>query len=157
MARYNKIFAALDGGETQEAVVRRALSIAHDNNSQVLFGYVIDVTRFATAGVGEEDMEETNKRLLHEKLERYLIRSEKDECIPSVELRVKSGSVDEVLLHEFIKSFEPDLVICGVRGLSDFKYALVGSVSTNLVRHANCDVLVVRPEAIEDVDLSEYE
>lgn len=157
MARYNKIFAALDGGETQEAVVRRALSIAHDNNSRVLFGYVIDVTRFATAGVGEEDLEETSKRLLREKLERYLARSEKDECIPSVELQVKSGSVDEVLIHEFIKSFEPDLVICGVRGLSDFKYALVGSVSTNLVRHANCDVLVVRPEAIEDVDLSEYE
>lgn len=157
MARYSKIFAALDGAATQEAVVRRTLSIAHDNNSEVLFGYVIDSTRFSTGGVGDEELEETNKRLLREKLERYFARSEKDECIPSVELQVKTGDIGEVLMHEFIKPFSPDLIICGARGLSDVKYAFVGSVSTSLVRHAECDVLVVRPEAIEDVDLSEYE
>ena len=51
----------------------------------------------------------------------------------------------------------PDLVICGVRGLSNIKYAFVGSTSTFLVRHMECDVLVVRPEAIEEIDESEYE
>ena len=47
-------------------------------------------------------------------------------------------------------------MICGVRGLSNIKYAFVGSVSTYLVRHMPCDVLVVRPEAIEQVDDEEY-
>ena len=37
MARYKKILAALDGGETRLAVARRALSLAHDNEADVLF------------------------------------------------------------------------------------------------------------------------
>ena len=48
-------------------------------------------------------------------------------------------------------------MICGVRGLSGIKYAFVGSVSTFLVRHMECDVLVVRPEAIEEIDEADYE
>jgi len=43
-----------------------------------------------------------------------------------------------------------------VRGLSSIKYAFVGSVSTYLIRHCECDVLVVRPEAIEDIPYDEY-
>ena len=59
-------------------------------------------------------------------------------------------------MDDLIKPFNPDLVICGVRGLSSIKYAFVGSISTHLVRHVECDVLVVRPEAIEQVDDAEY-
>ena len=51
MARYNKIFAALDGGATQEAVVRRAFSIAHDNGAEVLFGHVIDSVPYEANGI----------------------------------------------------------------------------------------------------------
>ena len=35
------------------------------------------------------------------------------------------------------KAAEADLVVCGVRGLSGVKYALVGSVSTHLIRHSS--------------------
>ena len=67
------------------------------------------------------------------------------------------GRISETLEDEIIKPFDPDLVICGVRGLSNIKYAFVGSVSTHLVHHMSCDVLVVRPESIEDVPYEEYE
>ena len=157
MAKYNRIFAALDGSASQEAVARRTLSIAHDNNAEVLFGYVIDSSRFDTGGVGDEDLIAVNERNLRTDLARYLNRAEKDECVPSVNLKVGIGNIAETLMKDFIEPFNPDLVICGVRGLSNIKYAFVGSVSTHLIRHTNCDVLVVRPEAIEDVDLSEYE
>ncbi|MEG0505053.1 MAG: universal stress protein, partial [Raoultibacter sp.] len=40
----------------------------------------------------------------------------------------------------------PDLVICGERGLSNIKYAFVGSVSTHLIRSVRCDVLVVKQD-----------
>ena len=59
-------------------------------------------------------------------------------------------------MNAIIKPFKPDLVICGVRGLSSIKYAFVGSVSTYLVRHMECDVLVVRPEAIDEIPEDEY-
>ena len=156
MAKYNRIFAALDGGDTQEAVARRTLSIAHDNHAEVLFGHVLDDTLLQTGGVGSAEIAQAKKEAIEKALVRYLTRASQDECVPSVEVKVDAGRIEETMMDKFIKPFEPDLVICGVRGLSNIKYAFVGSVSTYLVRHVECDVLVVRPEAIEQVDDAEY-
>ena len=68
-----------------------------------------------------------------------------DECISSVEVKVDAGRIDDVL-GDMALEFNPDLVICGVRGLSNLKYAFVGSTSTFLIRNMSCDVLVVKPE-----------
>ena len=45
------------------------------------------------------------------------------------------------LLFDVVK---PDLVLCGARGLSSIKYALLGSISTFLLRNTDCDILVVK-------------
>lgn len=156
MARYRRIFAALDGGDTQEAVARRALSIAHDNNAEVLFGHVLDDTVLQTGGVGTNEVAQAKKAAIEKDLERYFTRASQDECVPSVELKVTVGRIQDAMVNDLINPFDPDLVICGVRGLSNIKYAFVGSVSTHLVHHMKCDVLVIRPEAIEAVDDDEY-
>ena len=155
MARYNKVFAALDDGDTRLAVARRALSIAHDNNAEVLLGHVISNSALELAGVDGDEIADKSKQAIEESLERQLSRAKNDKCIPSVEVKVKAGRIEESLA-EFAKEFAPDLVICGVRGLSNMKYAFVGSVSTYLVRHMECDVLVVRPEAIDEIDEADY-
>ncbi len=155
MARYNRIFAALDDGGTRLAVARRTLSIAHDNNAEVLFAHVMNGADLKHAGVDLDEIAARNKQSVEESLERQLTRAKGDECIPSVEVRVKVGRIEEELT-DMAKEYNPDLVICGVRGLSDVKYAFVGSVSTHLVRHMECDVLVVRPEAIEEIDEGDY-
>lgn len=155
MARYNKIFAALDDGDTRLAVARRTLSIAHDNNAEVLFGHAISGSMLEQAGVKGDEIAEKSKRAIEESLERQLTRALHDDCVPSVEVKVKAGRTEDVL-SAFAKEFKPDLVICGVRGLSNMKYAFVGSVSTFLVRHMECDVLVVRPEAIDEIDEADY-
>ena len=158
MARYNKIFAALDGGDTQLAVARRALSIAHDNNAEVLFVHAIETIAERNWKNDEEVAEAFEKvRLgIEESLDKQLSRARRDDCIPSVTVEVKPGRV-ETALENAAKKAGADLVVCGVRGLSSVKYAFVGSVSTHLIRHMDCDVLVVHPEAIEDIDEAEYE
>lgn len=156
MARYNKIFAALDGSEAQVAVARRTLSIAHDNNAHVLFGHVIDTSRFETGGLGNDEIVANKQKAIEESIGRQLSRSRQDECVPSVEVKVAMGPINDTMMDDLIKPFNPDLVICGVRGLSNIKYAFVGSVSTHLVHHCPCDVLVVRPEAIEELPEEEY-
>ena len=152
MARYNKIFAALDGGATQEAVARRALSIAHDNNAEVLFGHVIDSVPYEANGIDFAALSEDGRQRIEEALEPYFTRARGDECIPSMELKVRAGRVSETLIETLIDPFNPDLVICGVRGLSTIKYAFVGSVSTHLIRNVKCDVLVVRPEVLDEFE-----
>lgn len=149
MARYNRIFAALDGASTQEAVVRRALSIAHDNNAEVVFGHIIDSVPYEASGIDFAALSEDGRLRIEEAMEPYFTRARNDECIPSIDVRVRAGRVAETLIEALINPYDPDLVICGVRGLSNIKYAFVGSVSTNLIRNVNCDVLVVRPEVLE--------
>jgi nucleotide-binding universal stress UspA family protein len=51
--------------------------------------------------------------------------------------------VDEVLNH--LEQHPTDLLVVGSRGLSAARRLLLGSVSTALVNHAPCPVLVVRP------------
>ncbi len=150
MARYNKIFAAIDGGSTQEAVVRRALSIAHDNNAEVMFGHVIDSVPYEANGIDFAALSEDGRQRIEAAMEKYFTRARNDECIPSIDIQVLAGRVAETLVEALIKPYNPDLVICGVRGLSNIKYAFVGSVSTNLIRNVDCDVLVVRPETLEE-------
>ena len=156
MARYRKIFAALDGGEATEAVARRALSIAHDNNAEVLFGHVIDTSKFETGGLGHDQIVANKKASLMQLMKRQLDRASKDECVPSVDVKVAMGPIIDTMMNDLIEPYDPDLIICGVRGLSNIKYAFVGSVSTHLVRHAKCDVLVMRPETIEEIPEHEY-
>ena len=150
MARYNRIFAALDGATTQEAVVRRALSIAHDNNAEVIFGHIIDSVPYEANGIDFAALVEDGRLRIEEAMEPYFTRARNDECIPSIDVQVRAGRITETLIEALIKPFNPDLVICGARGLSNIKYAFVGSVSTYLIRNMKCDVLVIRPETLEE-------
>jgi nucleotide-binding universal stress UspA family protein len=52
---------------------------------------------------------------------------------------------DEILAH--LEEHPTDLLVIGSRGLSTAKRILLGSVSTAMVTHAPCPVLVVRPRA----------
>ena len=58
----------------------------------------------------------------------------------------KKKPADNTLQKQLIEPTEPDLVICGERGLSNIKYVFVGSVSTYLIRNVRCDVLVVKQD-----------
>lgn len=149
MARYNRIFASLDGASTQEAVVRRALSIAHDNNAEVLLGHVIDSVPYEANGIDFRALCDDGLERIEEALEPLLTRARGDDQIPKVDVQVRAGRVTDALAEALIIPFDPDLVVCGARGLSNIKYAFVGSVSTFLIRNMECDVLVVKPESFE--------
>ena len=54
--------------------------------------------------------------------------------------------VDEILTH--LEQHPTDLFVIGSRGLSTAKRLLLGSVSSAVVNHAPCPVLVVRPTGV---------
>jgi len=58
-------------------------------------------------------------------------------------LHDKSFSVVETILDQAVAN-NVDLIIIGTRGLTGFKKLLIGSVSSAVVSHAHCAVLVVR-------------
>jgi nucleotide-binding universal stress UspA family protein len=64
-----------------------------------------------------------------------------------VETRVVRGRPGSTLVDEAI-ALQPDLVVVGSRGHGPFASLLLGSVSTELVDHAPCPVLVARHSAV---------
>jgi len=53
------------------------------------------------------------------------------------------SSVVETIINHAVKE-NVDLIVVGTRGLGGFKKMLLGSVSSGIVSHAHCPVLVVR-------------
>lgn len=141
---YRRIFAAIDGSSTQDAVIERALALASENGAELLLGHVVDTLPSDVGGTNYQLLAAEEESILRERLAPVFERAEADANIPSCDLRVGVGRVGDVLVDELIKESEPDLVICGERGYSDFKYAFVGSVSKHLIREVRCDVLVVK-------------
>ncbi len=144
MAQYARIFAALDGASTQEAVADRAIALAADNGAALLFGHVIDSVPTEPDGLDYEKLCEEGASHIETALAWQLRCARENPAIPSVEVQLRAGRVTETLVDQLVDPFEPDLVVCGERGLSNIKYAFVGSVSTYLIRHLRCDVLVVK-------------
>ena len=48
------------------------------------------------------------------------------------------------MITEIVNSKDYDLVVLGTRGMSVFKELFLGSVSTKVMHHAKCPVMVVR-------------
>lgn len=63
----------------------------------------------------------------------------------SVVIEFVIGKVQETIQH-MIAMYQPSLLICGTRGLSEFKGMLLGSVSKYCLQHSPVPVAVVRPE-----------
>lgn len=146
MAQYKRIFAALDGASTQDAVAHRAASLARRYKADLMFGHVIDSVPYEANGIDFAALCDDGLRRIEAALSDVLSQLRADEAVPSVDVQVRAGRVADTLAESLIEPFNPDLVICGARGLSNIKYAFVGSVSTHLIRNVDCDVLVVKPQ-----------
>ena len=113
---YTKVFVSLDGTEQQDFVLARAIKVAANNGAKLIIGHVIDSTALESAGSYPVDL---------------------------------VNGLEEAFKNSIAKQLEeakanPDMVLCGARGLSSIKYALLGSISTFLLRNTDCDILVVK-------------
>ena len=141
---YDKILVTLDGTETQRKVLGRAIIVAANNNAELYIGHVIDSTALEAAGTYPGELIATLEKSFRESIAADVAKARSEDSIRKVEVIVKAGRIRETLKEEMIDVIQPDLIICGARGLSSIKYALLGSISTYLTRNAKCDTLVIK-------------
>ncbi len=146
---YKRIFAAIDGSATEDAVIERALEIASNYGAEILFGHVVDSLPSDMNSTNAKLLAEEEERLMRERLAPVFQRVDESPSISGCDFCLRVGRVADVLMEDLIEPFDPDLVICGERGYSNFKYAFVGSVSKRIVHDAKCDVLVVKPKELQ--------
>ena len=68
--------------------------------------------------------------------------------VKDVETRLEFGSPKSIIPKKLAHEINADLIMSGTSGLNAVERFIVGSVSESIVRHAPCDVLVVRTEEL---------
>jgi nucleotide-binding universal stress UspA family protein len=133
-----RIVVGFDGSEHARKALERAAELAGGETSIAIVS-AAGVTKFLGGGTSPIDPadEEARATALDE------ARSFMEERgIEAVFVR-GTGNAADVILEEAEES-GADLIIIGTRGNNVAKRLLLGTVSTNVVHHAPCDVLIVR-------------
>ena len=131
---YSKVFVSLDGTEQQDFVLARAIKVAANNGAKLYIGHVIDSTALESAGSYPVDLINGLEEAFRNSIAEQVEEAQANPDIAGVEIIVRAGRIRETLKDEMLDVIKPDLVMCGARGLSSIKYALLGSISTFLLR-----------------------
>ena len=123
---YTKVFVSLDGTEQQDFVLARAIKVAANNGAKLIIGHVIDSTALESAGSYPVDLVNGLEEAFKNSIAKQLEEAKANPDIPEVEVMIRAGRIRETLKDEMLDVVKPDLVLCGARGLSSIKYALLG-------------------------------
>jgi nucleotide-binding universal stress UspA family protein len=146
-SHFPTIAAAIDGSPQGHAALDAAIDLAQHYGSEltvlavapIIPVYVAPAEPLVLGGVPTSDLPR------YRELVEAAVKQARAAGVKSVSGVAYEGVVvDEILMH--LEKQAPSLVVLGSRGLSTGKRILLGSVSTAVVTHAPCPVLVVRGE-----------
>lgn len=136
---YKNILVAMDFSDQSVKAFERAIQIAKEHHAKLELVSVVDTRAYVTV----ESLDPTYATKIKADMEKDLVKYQQkalDAGIAEVSATVEIGSPKKVLINaEGI-----DLIVIGATGLNLVERKLIGSVSENVVRHAICDVLIVR-------------
>ena len=146
--KFSKVVVAFDGSEDSVKAVRLASSLASEFGSEVIIAHVFSspaVGFGAASGMPIPDypaLDEAREGSAKEILSRGL-KLASDMGMKARGELIKAPSVVEALV-DFAKNEDASLIVVGTRGMTGIKKLIIGSVSSGLVNHAPCPVLVAR-------------
>ena len=145
MAGINRIVVGVDGSDSSREALRWAYDEAAHHGASITAVAAWHLPALPmTPGYGSAPPEgyvSQPKQDALDLLERFVRDLDVREPAVDVRTAVEEGNPAAVLIE---LSKEADLVVLGSRGHGGFKGMLLGSVSHNLVAHAECPVVVVR-------------
>jgi nucleotide-binding universal stress UspA family protein len=149
---FNRILVATDGSTDARKATRVAVDLAKRWDAELI---VLNVIPTPTALYAATDRTiSPNRRAIEDyyrsareeaaRVTRHAVALAKEQGVKArgTFLDARRSTVD--LITRFSRNQKVDLIVTGTRGLSGFKKLLLGSVSSGLVSHASCSVLVVR-------------
>jgi len=140
---WSKILLAVDGSENNKIAVKRAISLAKGMGSEVTAIHVVGGVELKYNIFGGEVSQEERQKIIDAESKKAFEYIEAIATNESVELKtiVKCGNPGK----EIVKiSNDYDVIVCGSLGLTGKSKILMGSVSSDIVRNAECAVLIAR-------------
>jgi nucleotide-binding universal stress UspA family protein len=131
-----RVVLAIDGSAASKRAVQfllRTMSPVADARQERV---IVTVTH-AMPFLDYPELREAGKGMVEESAARLLKAGYRVEQVPRI-----GNPADEIL--KVAETHEADLIVTGAKGLGAIGRFLLGSVSTRVVQHASCSVLVVR-------------
>lgn len=138
-----KILVAHDGSDYSDKALKKGADIAKKENASISV-----VTVVPDLGLTDELGDDYTKNLystLTDEAEKLMKEIENDlsKSLKDVKTEVRFGSPAEIIV-DIASSEKVDLLVVGSHGKHGAKKFYLGSVSSKVVEHAACDVLVVK-------------
>ncbi|WP_046178570.1 universal stress protein [Domibacillus tundrae] len=149
MLKYKHVLVAVDGSKEAEWAFKKSVQIAKRNGASLNLVHVIDTRSFAAIEAYDRSIAERATKYGNELLDNYKKEAE-TAGVTHVNTFVEYGSPKSIIPKDVAKQVEADLIICGATGLNAMERFLIGSVSEHITRAANCDVLIVRTDDIDE-------
>ncbi|WP_228281749.1 universal stress protein [Rubrobacter marinus] len=150
-----KILLAVDGSEESMRAARKATALSRGSGSELHVVYVepVDIAgpeREIYPLETREDLFGTFGRFARERLDE-LTEEVRKSGGDITQAHAKVGRPDKEIVR-LAEELGAELVVLGSRGFGTIRRALLGSVSTSVVRLAHCPVLVVRGDEVAEQD-----
>ncbi len=155
---FKKILVAVDGSEGSQKAAQAALELAEKLKAELIVLHaIIPPTSYYHSTIASPVGMSLPAPSQHE-IDAYYAyarkvalsvvgetesKAKKRGVTVETEIPEAVSSVVETIINHAVKE-KVDLITVGTRGLGGFKKMLLGSVSSGIVSHANCPVLVVR-------------
>jgi nucleotide-binding universal stress UspA family protein len=136
---YKNIVLAYDGSKFSNKALQEALRIAKSSGGSLLILSVVDIT----------DEFESEAPGLTDKMTEKLLKSAQKALEKAVAAKVKAkvevhvGDAYEMIV-ETARKKKADIIVMGSHGRTGLTRLLMGSVTSRVIGHAPCSVIVVR-------------
>src|SRR6266571_1982588 len=150
--RFQRILVTVDGSEGARKASEVAVDLAEKFSAQLYVlnafrGYPEYMTMFPSApspsGEAIQEYEAYARKAALEVVGRIASLAEKKGVKAKPKTSETIGSVVQTIT-DYAVAEKIDSIVVGTRGMGGFKKMLLGSVSSGVVTHADCPVLVVR-------------
>jgi len=137
-----KIIVPIDFSENSIKALEFAIFMADKKHAKITLVHVVEVVYdFASqAAIALDSMYNDGEKMLKKLIEKYKASG------VEMEYRIVDG-VASISVARIADEIEATLIVMGTQGASGIKKALIGTTTVNLIREANCPVLVVPAQA----------
>ena len=141
---YQNIVIAVDGSKEAELAFRKSIDVAKRNVGSTLhIIHVIDTSISTSIDMLYDNMVELIRKHGEVLLDGYGLQAI-EAGVENVNKIMTKGVPKTVLSKKLSEIVKADLIICGATGLNAIEQIFIGSNTEAIVRHAKCDVLIVR-------------
>ena len=116
------------------------LTICHIKKNTIIYTPIDPTGMLATTHIFNQDL----SSYMDEELEKYKEEAKKAGVKEIEVVQTYSSSPGLAIAEVIAPGYEVDLIVCGASNKSGFDRFLLGSVSLDIVKHAKCDVNVIR-------------